>query len=404
MKINRDQFLEQGYIILREVVPRDELEGLRRSHEILVERQRAIWARERGPNDPPGGVWESGAQPRLSVGTMGPEHDEQTASAIEFWAHENLQGASSELLAEADVPVTEMLLMCNPVSDRGPAAWHRDFYPPLNAPLQAYADDILETGPRYVQWNLALYDDDVLYVVPGSHIRPNTDAENESIKQNPRMPLPGCVQTHLAAGDGVAYILPILHWGSNYSTKRRRTMHGGFARLTHYSDLSWLPYLSASAQATFTRWHRRSEGYIEDAVAALRAVINKDGEAYHAALDKLHPRRGTHGVLKSTICFSKTAKHIYNQRCRDAAGLTEAERRGVAQIHPMTLQWGESLGARFSPEEAECLWHRFKPIDDAMRCEAEQFLPGFQGGPTHYHFNDIPNDLTVEGWIAGWTD
>ena len=178
MKVNRDEFLEQGYIILREVIPQDELERLRRSHEILVERQRAVWARERGPNDPPGGVWESGAQPRLSVGTMGAEHDEQTASAIEFWTHENIQGASSELLAEADVPVTEMLLMCNPVRDRGPAAWHRDFYPPLNAPLQAYADDILETGPRYVQWNLALYDDDVLYVVPGSHIRPNTDEEN----------------------------------------------------------------------------------------------------------------------------------------------------------------------------------------------------------------------------------
>ena len=138
MKVNRDQFLEQGYIILREVIPPDQLQALRRSHELLVERQRAVWARERGPDDPPGGVWESAAQPRLSVGTMGAEHDEQTASAIEFWLHEKMQGVSSELLAEADAPVTEMLLMCNPVRDRGPAAWHRDFYPPLNAPLQAY--------------------------------------------------------------------------------------------------------------------------------------------------------------------------------------------------------------------------------------------------------------------------
>ena len=181
-------------------------------------------------------------------------------------------------------------------------------------------------------------------------------------------------------------------------------MHGGFARLTHYSDLSWIPYLSDSAQETFTRWHRRSERYIEEAVTALRAVINKDAEAYQTALDKLYPGRGTHGVLKSTICFSKTAKHIYNQRCRDETSLTEAERRGVAQIHPTTLQWGESLGTRFSPEDAECLWHRFKPIDDAMKDEEEQFLPGFQGGPTHYRFNDIPSNLTAEGWIAGWTD
>ena len=409
MKVSRDQFLEQGYVILREVIPTDQLEELRHSHELLVERQRAVWARERGRDAPPGGVWESGAQPRLSVGTMGAEHDKQTASAIEFWLHENMQGVSSELLGEEDAPVTEMMLMCNPVRDRGPAAWHRDFYPPLNAPLQAYADDILETGPRYVQWNLPLYDDNVLYVVPGSHIRPNTDEENESIGRNPRAPVPGCVQTHLAAGDGVAYILPILHWGSNYSTKMRRTMHGGFARLTHYSDLRWLPYLSASAQETFARWHRRSEEYMEDAVAALRAVIDKDGAAYHTALfddctalDKLHPGRGVKGVLKSTICFSKTARYIYNQRSRNAASLTEAERRGGSQIHPMTMQWGEPLGAHFSPQEADLLWQRFKPVDDAMRCEEEQFLPGFQGGPTRYRFEDVPDDLTVEGWMAGW--
>ena len=34
----------------------------------MVERQKAIWARERGPDDPPGGAWETGAQPRLHLG------------------------------------------------------------------------------------------------------------------------------------------------------------------------------------------------------------------------------------------------------------------------------------------------------------------------------------------------
>jgi hypothetical protein len=29
-------------------------------------------------------------------------------------------------------------------------------------------------------------------------------------------------------------------------------------------------------------------------------------------------------------------------------------------------------------------------------------LPGFQGGPTRYRFEDVPDDLTVEGWMAGW--
>ena len=49
---------------------------------------------------------------------------------------------------------------------------------------------------------------------------------------NPRLPVPGWVQTNLRAGDGVVYILPLLHWGSNYSTRLRRTIHGGFSDFT----------------------------------------------------------------------------------------------------------------------------------------------------------------------------
>ena len=151
--------------------------------------------------------------------------------------------------------------MCNPVRDHGPARWHRDFYPPLNCPLMAYVDDILENGPRYVQWNVPLYDDSVLWVVPGSHVRRNTPEENTSMSKNPRTPVPGGVQTHLRAGDGVIYILPILHWGSNYTAKLRRTMHGGFARLTHWRSTHWIEHLSPAVRDTCLRWNERATGY-----------------------------------------------------------------------------------------------------------------------------------------------
>ena len=71
MQVNREQLLEQGYLIPRNVVPPNELEGLRKSYEILVERQRAIWARDRALGDPPGGVWESSPQPRLILNPAG---------------------------------------------------------------------------------------------------------------------------------------------------------------------------------------------------------------------------------------------------------------------------------------------------------------------------------------------
>ena len=96
MKIDREQFLAQGFVVLREVIPPDQLEDLRRSHEILVNRQRAVWARERGADDPPGGAWETGAQPRLHINNMGAEHDEQTASTLELWLHGHAAAAPNQ--------------------------------------------------------------------------------------------------------------------------------------------------------------------------------------------------------------------------------------------------------------------------------------------------------------------
>jgi ectoine hydroxylase-related dioxygenase (phytanoyl-CoA dioxygenase family) len=402
MKINRDQFLEEGYLILRNVIPPARLEEVRAAHEIMVERQKVIWAQNRGPDDPPGGNWETGMQPRLILHDMGAQIDAQTASIVEIWLHENLHGVSSELLGLEDAGVTEMMMMCNPVRDRGPAAWHRDFSPSYCAPLQGYGDDISENGPRYVQWNVPLYDDDVLWVVPGSHIRFNSEEENQQLKKDNRAPLSSGVQTHLNAGDGVVYILPILHWGSNYSTKKRRTIHGGFSAFTHYPDLSYLEHLSNPAQDCFERWGKRSKEKRSQTEAVLRAAIKKDGMAYHLALDNLHPDRGPKGKLQSTLFLSKAARRIHHLKRPDFDDLPDLDRRYATSMHPMTLQWGTPMAERFTVEEAETLWARFKPVDDALQGENEQSAPGFQGGPSTYAFNDVPTDLNVDRFIAGW--
>ncbi|MXW78204.1 MAG: hypothetical protein F4Z57_04295, partial [Gemmatimonadetes bacterium] len=160
MKLNRDEFLETGYLIVKEAVPRDKLERVRQAYETLVNRQRENWKAERAAGDPPGGVWETGAQPRLQLSRapLVNQIDPKTAPAVEVWLEENIHGVSTELLGIADGAVTEMMMMCNPVRDHGPARWHRDLHPIDTAPLQGYIDDILEGGPRYVQWNIPLYD------------------------------------------------------------------------------------------------------------------------------------------------------------------------------------------------------------------------------------------------------
>ena len=404
MQINRDQFLEEGFLVLREVIPPKQLEGLRRAYEILVERQKVIWARQRNPDDPPGGIWDYDSQPRLNLGGMTGVHDVQTASAVEIWLHENVQGVSTRLLDEEDAAVTEMMLMCSPVRDHGIAdhrGWHRDLYPPRSAPLKSYVDDIIETGPRYVQWNIPLYDDDVLWVVPGSHNRCNTEEEDAKLNESPGVPLRGALQTRLEAGDGVVYILPLLHWGSNYNSKMRRTIHGGFSVFTHYHDLSFLKHLSETAQTTFERWHRCSKQKQHHTEKALRAALDRNGAAYYDALDQLHPGRGEKGQIYSTICLSKVAKRIHQLKGPDFDELPEDERSWATETQAMALQWGGAFADRFCTEEAISLWARFKPIDDAMQAPEIQWSPGFQGEPTSYYFNQAPGTLSIERTIAG---
>ena len=404
MQVNRTQFMEEGYLVFREVIPPEELDALRESYELMVSRQREIWARESGPNDPPGGVWESSPQPRLQLGhnPLAGLVDEKTASAVEIWAHENMQGVSSELLGEEDAGVTEMMLMCSPVKDCGPAAWHRDHHPIDTAPLLGYIDDIVETGPRYVQWNLSLYDDNVLWVLPGSHLRVNTEEENERLLADPKVPLPGAVQTHLNAGDGVVYILPILHWRSNYSRKMRRTIHGGFANYTHYQAFDHVDYLSPEVRERFDRWNARSNQmqiWCED---ALRAAIEKDAAAYHTALENLHPDRGEKGKMLSTVFLCKAACFVALEHGYELPEIPDELRNRGKGFHAITLNWGPPFAERFTTEEAGTLWERFKPLDVLLKTDEDLYLPGFQSGPMHYYFEEMPDNFGVADFIKTW--
>ena len=106
IRFDRDRFLEEGYLIVRGVIPPWDLEALRRSYEILVDRQRGIWSEEAARGAAPADVWQSSAQPRLNLTRTPCLGGRETAPAFEFWLHENIQGASSVLLAEDDAPAT----------------------------------------------------------------------------------------------------------------------------------------------------------------------------------------------------------------------------------------------------------------------------------------------------------
>ena len=403
--IDRDRFLDEGYLVVREAIPRQKLQEVRRAYETLVNRQRENWRAMRKEGDPPGGEWETSPQPRLMLQRppLIRGIDAETAPAVEAWLEPNIQGVSSRLLNVADAAVTEMMMMCNPVRDHGPAKWHRDHHPIDTAPLQGYIDDVLEGGPRYVQWNIPLYDDSVLVVIPGSHVRFNTTQENEYLLADPCRPLPNGVRTHLEAGDGVVYILPLLHWGSNYSPRLRRTIHGGFSIHTSIDDLSFAEHLSSGTATAFERWNQRSLEMKSHTEEALRAVVECDGEGYNEALNRLHPGRGEKGRMLSTVFLCKAALAIRLAKNAPYPDVPEdLSRRLQGGAHPITLNWGPAFAERFDDSEAETLWKRFEPLDKRLRSDAEHFEPGFQSGPMKYHFNEMPEGYTTSDFIAGW--
>ena len=244
--LNQSQLRRDGYVIVRNVIPSDRLDDVREACEGVLDRQREIWRQEAGPDDLPGGVWDMRPQPRV------PEFhalvDAETALAVELWLSEPVMSISRELLSGPEAVPMHMMMMCNPRTDHGPAKWHRDIGPLEVAPLWLLQEELAETGPRYLQWNLPLYDDDVLWVVPGSHRRLNTPEEDRQLADDPRSPLPGGMPVELKAGDGLIYLHSMLHWGSNYSPKLRRTVHGGMAVHALPRDTGFTRHLSPAGR------------------------------------------------------------------------------------------------------------------------------------------------------------
>ena len=412
MKVDRNQFMEQGYLILRNVIPPDKLEALRASCETILDRQKAVWTRERGPNEPPGGEYETVRQPRVHMERPG-LIDEQTANVIEdFWVADETLDIASQILCNPQPNVSSMMMMCNPVRDwPGGTGWHRDVHPVDMAPMDALAADLIENGPRYTQWNVPMYDDSVLWVVPGSHRRRNTERENSEFMNdmqgvtevsNDRLQAAAeGIPVELNAGDGVIYSNFLLHTGSNYTTKKRRTLHGGHTIFGQYPELGFADSLSPEARGKFETFARR-EAQMKDATeAALRAVIEGDAIAYRAALEQLQPGAGSHGKTVLTIYLSKAALHI--RALKDpGVDVTDETRRRASNAHTITLNWGPEFADRFTDEDSMTLWARFQTLDAMLQGEEEMYEPSFQSGPLRYYFSDLPEGVDTESFILGW--
>lgn len=390
------QLHDDGFVIIQQIIPSEELEEVRASFEGLVDRQRKVWRDETGPDDPPDGVWETGAQPRL-VSFDGLVDDTESARALELILGRPLQISQQIMQAPAVAP-TQFMMMCSPQRDHGPAAWHRDIHPIDQAPIAGLQQDLLANGPGYLQWNLPLYDDKVLWVVPGSHARPNSSAENVLLAEDPKRPLPGALQVELAAGDAVVYTNLILHWGSSYSDTLRRTVHFGFRTqggrqfpyvLGQHRRGDPTPFLSPASQQA---WQQHQTRYVEECdqiERTLRAAIAGDAGAFADGVAGLHP--GERMRIVTVILLSKLSRKMHFDSHPERAGYG-GDFTQDAQLRP-----------RFEADELATLWSRFAWLDDQLKTpDGEEYVPGYQSGPMSYRFETMPDGLTLDAVTDRW--
>jgi hypothetical protein len=140
-----------------------------------------------------------------------------------------------------DALVMELFnLLVSPTGKRDfELCWHRDDIRPDLEPEEEQRQ-LDEKSPRgrqlHAQYNIALYEDSSLIVVPGSHRRVRTQAEREAEPYTPD--LPGQVAVTLHAGDALFYNSNILHRGvytgiDAETETGRMTLHGSVGLAGH---------------------------------------------------------------------------------------------------------------------------------------------------------------------------
>jgi hypothetical protein len=221
----REALERDGFVILSaSLFPTFDLEALREAASRMTDAARTgKWPYIRTlpkqfppwPQDPSNGIW--GVQHLLH-----PSNPDHLTFAKSYFDQELLRYVAALIeCKEADLTMELYNMLVRPDTDFS-LRWHRDDIAATATPEEELAR---LNKPRYhAQWNLALFDDSSLVLVPGSHKRARTDVERTADPYQAH--LPGQIVVQLKAGQVAFYNNNILHRGVYDSSKERMTLHG----------------------------------------------------------------------------------------------------------------------------------------------------------------------------------
>jgi ectoine hydroxylase-related dioxygenase (phytanoyl-CoA dioxygenase family) len=167
------------------------------------------------PSDPSNGIW--GVQHLLH-----PSNPDHLTFAKSYFDAELMKYVASLIGCSEDDMVMELYNMLVRPEKEFALRWHRD-----DIPATATDEEEMEKLGKpglHAQWNLALYEDASLIVIPGSHKRARTATERAADPYEPN--LPNQLVVKLKAGEVAFYNNNILHRGVYDPSKERMTLHG----------------------------------------------------------------------------------------------------------------------------------------------------------------------------------
>ncbi|GAB7343841.1 hypothetical protein MBLNU457_1809t1 [Dothideomycetes sp. NU457] len=224
----RAALAEDGYVLLPSTLSHEDLTRLRTAALSSTSLARdGKWPHIRTlpkafppwPSDPSSGIW--GVQH-----LMNPALPQSGIFASSYFSPLILSTVCALLECKTSDLVMELYnLLVRPDEDFS-LRWHRDDVPPTASASEE--EEILGKEMRHAQWNLALFDDESLIVVPGSHKRARTETERStgSFEEMQDQTI-----VKMKAGDVVFYNNNILHRGVYSSDKERMTLHGSMGVL-----------------------------------------------------------------------------------------------------------------------------------------------------------------------------
>lgn len=262
----RQAYVRDGYVVIDDLFPQADLEHLRSiADEVTQDARTGKWPHIRrvGKQFPP-----FDAVDELDCwGVQHLMHPEMahTDDFRRFYSQESFVQIAAGLMhcSPEEVQMELFNLLVNPEKHHFALAWHRDDVRP---DVSNDEEMIRLAQPAYgVQWNAALYDDDCLFIVPGTHTRTRTEPERIANAKPPPPPVavkraatgggghdvqssiagdqtsssingdwsidpPSTLRLTLKAGQTVFYSQRILHRASYLPTKKRATLHGCYGQ------------------------------------------------------------------------------------------------------------------------------------------------------------------------------